>query len=127
MESFEKGVITLYNSITSKCNSQFDRLLEDSDIDEVILNKPTILPGEVQMLIRDMTADFLHEFYSFLRERGIDVTTSKCVFAGGGSLLLRGMIEREQTVGFSIFIDDIHANALGYEILYRSEVGANAG
>ena len=96
-------------------------------IDEVILNKPTILPGEVQMLIRDMTADFLHEFYSFLRERGIDVTTSKCVFAGGGSLLLRGMIEREQTVGFSIFIDDIHANALGYEILYRSEVGANAG
>ncbi len=127
VESFEKGVITLYNSIASKCNSQFDRLLEDSDIDEVILNKPTILPGEVQMLIRDMTADFLHEFYSFLRERGIDVNTSKCVFAGGGSLLLRGMIEREQTVGFSIFIDDIHANALGYEILYRSEVGANAG
>ena len=127
VESFEKGVITLYNSIASKCNSQFDRLLKDSDIDEVILNKPTILPGEVQMLIRDMTADFLHEFYSFLRERGIDVTTSKCVFAGGGSLLLRGMIEREQTVGFSIFIDDIHANALGYEILYRSEVGANAG
>ena len=127
VESFEKGVITLYNSIASKCNSQFARLLEDSDIDEVILNKPTILPGEVQMLIREMTTEFLREFYSFLRECGIDVTTSKCVFAGGGSLLLRGMIERGHTVAYPIFIDDIRANARGYEILYRSEVGSNAG
>ena len=79
------------------------------------------------MLIREMTAEFLREFYSFLREGGIDVTTSKCVFAGGGSLLLRGMIERGRTVAYPIFIDDIHANARGYEILYRSEVGSNAG
>ena len=127
VESFEKGVITLYNSIASKCNSQFARLLEDSDIDEVILNQATILPGEVQVLIRDMTSEFLREFYSFLREHSIDVTTSKCVFAGGGSLLLRGMIERGRTVAYPIFIDDIRANALGYEILYKSEVGANAG
>ena len=125
VESFEKGVITLYNSIVSKCNSQYGRLIEDCDIDEVIGNQSTLLPGEVQMLIRSMTADFLSEFYNFLRERGIDVTTSKCVFAGGGSLLLRSMIERGGKVAFPIFIDDIHANAVGYEILYRSEVAAN--
>lgn len=125
VESFEKGVITLYNSISSKCNSQFARLLEDTDIDEVILNRDTILPGEVQLLIREMTAEFLQEFYSFLREHGIDVSTSKCVFAGGGSLLLRDMIEKDRKVAYPIFIDDIHANAIGYEILYRSEVAAN--
>ena len=50
-----------------------------------------LLPGEVQQLIRTMTSDFLTEFYNFLRERGVDVSTSKCVFAGGGSLLLRGI------------------------------------
>ncbi len=126
VESFENGVITLYNRIASKCNSQYARILEESDIDEVILNQATILPGEVQLLIRDMTADFLSEFYHFLRERGIDVTTSKCVFAGGGSILLRGMIERGRKVAYPIFIEDIHANAIGYEILYRSEVASNA-
>lgn len=94
VESFEKGVITLYNSIASKCNSQYARILEECEIDEVIRNQPTVLPGEVQQLIRIMTSEFLAEFYNFLRERGIDVSTSKCVFAGGGSLLLRGMIER---------------------------------
>ena len=125
VESFEKGVITLYNSIASKCNSQYARILEECEIDEVIRNQPTVLPGEVQQLIRSMTSDFLAEFYNFLRERGIDVSTSKCVFAGGGSLLLRGMIERGNKVAFPIFIEDIHANARGYELLYQSEVAAN--
>ena len=125
VESFEKCVITLYNSIASKCNSQYARILEECEIDEVIRNQPTVLPGEVQQLIRIMTSDFLAEFYNFLRERGIDVSTSKCVFAGGGSLLLRGMIERGNKVAFPIFIEDIHANAIGYEVLYQSEVAAN--
>ena len=125
VESFEKGVITLYNSIASKCNSQYARILEECEIDEVIRNQPTVLPGEVQQLIRIMTSDFLAEFYNFLRERGIDVSTSKCVFAGGGSLLLRSMIERGNKVAFPIFIEDIHANAIGYEVLYQSEVAAN--
>ena len=125
VESFEKGVITLYNSIASKCNSQYARILEECEIDEVIRNQPTVLPGEVQQLIRIMTSDFLAEFYNFLRERGIDVSTSKCVFAGGGSLLLRGMIERSNKVAFPIFIEDIHANAIGYEVLYQSEVASS--
>lgn len=122
VESFEQGVITLYNKIISQCNSQFDMLIEDSDIDEIIKGEPTILPGEIQMLIRGNAQQFLAEFYNFLRERGIDVKSSKCVFAGGGSLLLRNMIERGGKVGFPIFIDSIHANAIGYELLYRSEV-----
>ena len=125
VESFEKGVITLYNSSASKCNSQYARILEECEIDEVIRNQPTVLPGEVQQLIRIMTSDFLAEFYNFLRERGIDVSTSKCVFAGGGSLLLRGMIERGNKVAFPIFIEDIHANAIGYEVLYQSEVASS--
>ena len=125
VESFEKGVITLYNSIISQCNAQFNRILEDSDIDEVIKGEPTILPGEVQQLIRVDVSAFLSEFYNFLRERGIDVRTSKCVFAGGGSILLQTMIERGGRVSYPIFIDDIHANAKGYELLYKSEVAAH--
>ena len=125
MESFEQGVITLYNKIMSQCNAQFDRLLEDSDIDEVIRGEPTILPGEIQLLIRTSAQQFLNEFFNFLRERGIDVKSSKCVFAGGGAMLLRNMIERGGKVGFPIFIDNIHANAQGYELLYKSEVTSN--
>ena len=127
VESFEQGVITLYNKIKSLCNAQYDMLLEDSDIDEVIKGEPTILPGDIQKLIRNTTQEFLSEFYNFLRERGLDVKSSKCIFAGGGSILLRTMIERGGKVGYPIFIDNIHANAIGYELLYRSEVTSNGG
>ena len=127
VESFEQGVITLYNSIFSQCNSQYALHLEDCDIDEVIKGEPTILPGEVQILIRKMASQFLTEFCNFLGERSIDLKVSKCVFAGGGSLLLRQIIERSDKVGFPIFIEDIHANAVGYDLLYKSEVAVHGG
>lgn len=61
VESFEQGVITLYNSIFSQCNAQYALHLEDCDIDEVIQGEPTILPGEAQILIRKMVNQFLTE------------------------------------------------------------------
>lgn len=122
VESMEQGVITLCNRIASACNSMYGRLLEDCDIEDVLLREPTTLPGEVQQLIRTMTNDFLTEFFHFLRERGIDVNTAKCVFIGGGSQLLRSVIERGGHVALPIFIDDILANAKGYELLRQIEV-----
>lgn len=94
------------------------------------LHRFPLLGCDISWIIRDFRCDIWHctrstEFYNFLRERGVDVSTSKCVFAGGGSLLLRGMIERGNKVAFPIFIEDIHANARGYELLYQSEVAAN--
>ena len=125
VESFEQGVITLYNSIFSQCNAQYALHLEDCDIDEVIQGEPTILPGEAQILIRKMVNQFLTELCNFLGERGIDLKVSKCIFAGGGSILLRSIIERSDKICFPIFIEDIHANANGYELLYKSEVAAH--
>ena len=84
-----------------------------------------MLPGEVQMLIRQIADEFLSDFFHFLRERGIDVATSRCLFSGGGSILLRTMIERSGKVAYSVFDDDVHANAVGYQLLYQSEVLAH--
>ncbi|WP_083631048.1 hypothetical protein [Intestinimonas butyriciproducens] len=81
----------------------------------------------MQILIRKMASQFLTEFCNFLGERSIDLKVSKCVFAGGGSLLLRQIIERSDKVGFPIFIEDIHANAVGYDLLYKSEVAVHGG
>lgn len=68
-------------------------------------------------------------YFNILQARYFDVYCTSneeaCVFAGGGSLLLRGMIERGNKVAFPIFVEDIHANARGYELLYQSEVAAN--
>lgn len=55
-----------------------------------------------------------------LRERMIDLRSGKAVFVGGGSILLRRQIEACDKVGHALFVDDISANAKGYDLLYRA-------
>ena len=40
-------------------------------------------------------------------------------------ILLSLALMNGRTVAFPIFIEDIHANARGYELLYQSEVASN--
>lgn len=127
VESFENGMLTLYNSISSQINSQFALHVEDSDIDAVIRGEETILAPEVQSVIRRMTGVFISDLYNFLAEHGIDVKTSRCVFAGGGGVLLKDLILESGVIPYPIFIDDIHANAAGYALLYRSEASGAKG
>lgn len=44
-----------------------------------------------------------------------DFRLNPTVFLGGGSLLLEPYIKRLKTVGVSMFIPDIKANAIGFE------------
>ncbi len=62
----------------------------------------------------------MDQLFGKLRERMIDLRVGKTVFIGGGSILLREFIEGSRKLGGSIIIDDIAANAKGYDILYRA-------
>ena len=46
-----------------------------------------------------------------------DFRTNPAVFLGGGSLLLKQQIERSSDFKYIEFIDDVRANAIGYEKL----------
>lgn len=50
-------------------------------------------------------------------ENVTDFRTNPAVFLGGGSLLLRKQIENSPEFKYVEFIDDIRANAIGYEKL----------
>ena len=57
-----------------------------------------------------------------LRERMIDLRSGTVVFVGGGAILLRRQIEASGKIGRLIFVDEINANAKGYEFLYQLEM-----
>ena len=50
----------------------------------------------------------------------IDLRSGRTVFVGGGSTLLRKQIEASDKVTTPIFVDEIAANAKGYEMLYKA-------
>ena len=119
-DSLENGVITLYNRIKSKVNADYDLLMDESDIDAVLQDKPYEYSRDIICLINEQAQLFIDDLFGKLRERMIDLRAGKAIFAGGGSILLRRQIEASGKVGSTIFVNEISASTKGYELLYRA-------
>lgn len=119
-DSLDNGVITMYNRIKSKVNADFDLLIEESDIDNILMGQQSEYSGEIQRLVANSAETFVNDLFSRLRERMIDLRTGKVIFVGGGSLLLRKQIENSGKVGASLFVEEVGANAEGYKLMYHA-------
>ncbi len=117
----ENGVILLYNRICTKVNSEFNRLLQETDIDAILKGQGATYPPRVVLLVEQMAQDFVNDLLNRLREQMLDLSSGVVVFVGGGTILLRRQIEASAKIGKAIFVEDINANARGYELLYQSE------
>lgn len=119
-DSLEKGVITMYNQIISSVNSEYDMLLEDADIDSILAGNTQYYDDSVVHMTESMVQDFVTDLLNSIRERGIDTKTSYTVFIGGGAVLLKQFLEQSDRLGKYLFIEDLKANARGYDLLYRA-------
>ena len=120
-DSLENGVIVLYNQIRKKANSEFDILLDETDIDGILEGKADLYAPDIVSLVEQMTRNFVNDLANGLRERMLDLSSGKVVFVGGGAIRLRRQIESSGKVRNALFVEDINANAKGYEFLYRME------
>ena len=73
----------------------------------------------VSQIVRQQAQEFVSDLLSSLRERMLELKSGKVIFLGGGATLLRRQIEASGKIGQAIFVEDINANAKGYEYLYR--------
>ena len=122
-DSLENGVILLYNRIRSKASSDLDVLLEETDVDAILLQEQGNSYGEeVAALVEYQAQEFVNDMLGALRERQLDLRTGRVIFVGGGACLLRRQSEVSGRVAHPIFVEDVNANAKGFEYLYRSTV-----
>ena len=105
-DSLENGIISFYNKVIS-------RILE---------GKVGHVPPAVADAVEQQAQDFINDLFSTLRERGLELKSGVVVFVGGGSIRLRRQIEASGKVGKALFVDDIQANAKGFEKLYQYTV-----
>ena len=123
-EYLEPGVISLYNQLKSRVSAERDVLLEESEIDAILQGRTEHVPPQVADAVERQAQNFVNDLFSTLRERGLELKSGMTVFLGGGSILLRRQIEASGKVGTPLFVEDIRANAQGYDLLYRlSEEG----
>ena len=122
-DSLENGVILLYNRIRSKASSDLDILLEETDVDAILLQGQGSSYGEeVAALVEYQAQEFVNDMLGALRERQFDLRTGRVIFVGGGACLLRRQIEASGKVAHPVFVEDVNANAKGFEYLYRCTV-----
>lgn len=122
-DSLENGVIPLYNKIISKVNAEQDLLLDEAEIDAILLKQKAPPTPDVARIVERQAQDFVNDLFSTLRERGLELKTGKVVFVGGGSILLRRHILASGKIGSALFVEDVRANAKGYELLYQALSG----
>lgn len=122
-DSLENGVILLYNKIKSRVSAELDFLLDEAEIDAILTKKALQTDPAVAKLVEQQAQEFVSDLFSTLRERGLELKSGKVVFVGGGSILLRRHIEVSGKVSIPIFVEDIRANAKGYELLYKAGLG----
>ena len=118
-DSLESGVIMMYNRIVSKVRAEHDIILSEPEIDAILLGQNVQTTPEVIQLTERLAQEFILDLLSALRERQLELRSGQIVFVGGGSILLRRQIESSGKVVNPIFVDDINANAKGYELLYQ--------
>ena len=115
--SLESGVITMDNAIIGRINAQYDRMVDDELISDVLLGRETILPHEVKQTIQEAAKTHAKDILDQLRELGVDLRTNPAVFIGGGSSLFRSLLKGSPMVAKADFVEDPKANAIGYEML----------
>lgn len=118
-DSLENGVILLYNKVQSRVSAEQDILLDEAEIDAILMERVANATPVLGDLVRRQAGEFVDDLLSTLRERGLELRSGPVVFVGGGSILLRRQIEASGKVRSPVFVDDIRANAKGYELLYR--------
>jgi len=118
--SEENGTIQFYNIVKNKLSSDYGLLIDERDIDRIVNGYETIYERKVIECVLDVAKKYVNDFLNTLREYGIDLKSCETIFAGGGSLLFRKIIEKSDKVGKSTFLGGLNANAKGYEELYSA-------
>lgn len=115
--SDRSGMAVLRSEISNAIQQNYGIHLDSSDVEQVLMQEETILDEEVIVEIQRMAENWLQRIINKLHTHVTDFRTNPAVFLGGGSLLLKKQIENSSEFKYVEFIDDVRANAIGYEKL----------
>lgn len=119
--SLEMGTLKMFDAISDKITGEDQIVLDETVIKNILVRDKTYVDEHIKEKVFDIAEEWTERIISKLRQRGIEFRAYPCIFMGGGSVLLKYFLERNNLLDFNKinFILDAHANAIGYEYLYR--------
>lgn len=116
MVSRELGMSRLREQIIDDIINDYNMTLDGSIIEDVLTpGREVIAPDEVVSRIRQETTAWAEKIVDQLHSKVSDFRFAPTILCGGGSILLAPYLEATGMFGVTEYIEDIHANAVGYE------------
>jgi len=115
------GVNTLFQSINEQVRATGGIDVSNSIIEGILRKDPADLAEYSEKRINTISSTAISHTERMLAEiaqKGFDLEEDRTIFVGGGSILLSEYIHQTGKVKKPVFIDDVHANAKGYRLLY---------
>ena len=115
----------MYDEVQRAVRNRFQLDVDDYTIDNIL--RCGYNPGkELNDVVHTTAQNYARTLIRSLKEKGVDLTLSYPVFIGGGSILMRPVIESELGRDDYLFIDDPRANAVGYKMMAESRLAAES-
>lgn len=110
-----EGLITCMNAINNECVRQFNHKLDELDIQRVMCKGTAELPIGYLDIVNRGIREFIGKINTTLNEAGFTSTTTPIIFVGGGATMMKRY--GSDNYGNMRYIEDIRANAKGFEYL----------
>lgn len=111
------GIITCMKEINKECVKQLNEEIDEHDILQVILDGAEHLPEKYRVIIEKKLREYCQQIYYNIRELGYNMELTPITFVGGGAGVMKRYGEmNQQNISY---IDDVRANAKGYEYLAK--------
>lgn len=116
-KSLNGGVITCMNSINEECRRVLGEEVDEHQIQKIMLDEKCSIPEKYRNIIQAGVKSFANELMESLREQGVKIDSTSTFFVGGGACIVKNFLPSMDCV---TILNDIHANAKGYELLCKS-------
>ena len=87
----------------------------ETQIERVLRGETCSMAEDARVVIQENGRKYIERILSAVTESGFDLRAVPSVFMGGGSAILKRNVTAQDAICRPVFIEDVHANAAGYE------------
>lgn len=118
-----QGLIRCMREINEECVRQIGQELDENIIQDVMAGVKGTLPQQYMEIIEGCLEKFAEKVLNTLKEHGYNLDVTPIIFVGGGATVMK--LFGHTGSGNIQYIEDIRANAKGYEYLGRAYLLSN--
>ena len=115
--SIKKGIFDLKSQIINEAMQNYGRVLDEEIVECILRGEEMVIEESIIELCKKVKQQWAVNITDELLPMVKDFRNAPTIFVGGGAVLLQKEILQAVTFNQVEFIDDIKANAIGYQVI----------